>query len=217
MKNLAVSALIVFSFAGAVSCSKHTSGPYPGAGPNSLWPLKAGNTWYYADSVFSNTGLTGMYPDTIVVNQTLTRDGSGAYYFGINNPNGWFGNGTYISVDPNNYTVWEADTPNYSPYIFFQQVPADGTIIGTGNDFSTSCPLYSTQYGFATPVTINGYSCLKNIEYVTNCNNFTVEGVVTYVSPGTGVVRMEDYVADSTNGNKLYLDFSQTLQSKSLH
>src|ERR1700730_7974465 len=96
MKKVAVCALVVLVIA---ACHKN-SGPYPGSGPNSLWPLKSGNTWIYTDSVFSDSVLTGAYPDTILENGKVMQDASGSYYLGISNANGWFGNGSYVAVDP---------------------------------------------------------------------------------------------------------------------
>ena len=218
MKKIAVYtvALAVLSIV-IVSCHKN-SGPYPGSGPNSLWPLKAGNTWIYQDSVFSDSAFTRVYPDTIVENGRVIQDQSGSYYLGISNPNGWFGNGSYLAVDPANYTIYEVDSPAFSPYVFFQTASQDGTVIGTGNDYTNpACPLSSVQYGFASNFTIAGYNCLKNIEYVTNCSNVNTEAIVTYVSPGIGLVRIEDYVADSTHNNNLYIDYSMTLKSQTLH
>jgi hypothetical protein len=219
MKKIAVCAcacaLILITI---VSCHKNNSGPYPGSGPNSLWPLKAGNTWYYEDSVFSPAGVTGHYPDTIVENGQIIQDGSGTYYMGINNAAGWFGIGSYLSVDPTNYAIYEVDSPAFSPYIFFQTVGQDGVTIGTGSDYSNpACPVQSVQYGFSTPKQIGSYSSLENIQYVTDCNNITREAIATYISPGVGLVRIEDYLADTANNNKLYLTYSQTLKSQTLH
>lgn len=216
MKKIAVCALIGITI---LSCHKYNSGPYPGSGPNSLWPLKTGNIWIYRDSVFNDSSkLTGAYPDTIVGNGRTLRDQTGTYYLGINNPNGWFGNGSYLSVDPTNYAIYEVDTPSFSPYIFFQTVGQDGVAIGTGSDYSNpACPSQSIQYGFSTPRMIGAYSCLENLQYVTDCNNVTKEAIAYYISPGFGLVRIEDYLADTANSNKLYLSYSQTLQSQTLH
>jgi len=216
MKKIAVCACALV-FIGIVSCHK-TSGPDAGSGPNSLWPLKTGNTWYYEDSVFNSTGLTGFYPDTIVENGQIIHDAGGTYYLGISNPNGWFGNGSYLSIDPSNYAIYEVDSPSFSPYIFFQTVGQDGVAIGTGNDYSNpACPIQSIQYGFSTPRMIGDHSSLENIQYVTDCNNVTKEAIATYVSPGIGLVRIEDYIADTANNNKLFLYYSQTLKSQTLH
>ncbi|HTI91974.1 MAG TPA: hypothetical protein VL727_15380 [Puia sp.] len=216
MKKFFVFFLIVASVSAIVSCNKNSSGPNAGHGPNALFPLTAGDTWYYADSTFNDTMLTGFKPDTMTINSQRLTDNAGNVYTGITDPQGWF-EGSYILVDPGNTAVYEVDSPAYSPYVFFQTVGQDGPV-GTGADYSNpGCPIHSIQYGYANPVTIAGYSCLKNAEVVTDCNNIIREEVVSYVSPGVGVVRIEDYVADSTKGNNLYEDYSQTLTNKVLH
>ena len=200
----------------AVSCNKNSSGPDAGHGANSLFPLTAGDSWDYKDSVFADTGFVELDHDTMTVNSPRLQDHFGTTYVGITNPGGWF-QGSYIQVDPSNTTVYEVDSPAYSPYTFFQAVAQDGPI-GTGSDYSNpGCPIQSIQYGYAAPVSVAGYSCLKNAEVVTDCNNVIREEIFSYLSPGVGVVRIEDYVSDSTNGNKLYQQYSQTLENKVLH
>jgi hypothetical protein len=199
-----------------VSCNKNSSGPDAGHGANSLFPLTAGDSWDYKDSVFADTGFVELDHDTMTVNSQRLQDNFGTTYVGITNPGGWF-QGSYIQVDPSNTTVYEVDSPAYSPYTFFQAVAQDGPI-GTGSDYSNpGCPIQSIQYGYAAPVSVAGYSCLKNAEVVTDCNNVIREEIFSYLSPGVGVVRIEDYVSDSTNGNKLYQQYSQTLENKVLH
>jgi hypothetical protein len=217
-KALSVSALVVAVIL-IFSCNKSSSSSgYPSFGPTSLWPLQQGNSWYYKDSTFTDsTGFQATFLDTITTTSQVLQDPSGLFFVGINesSPYGWFGSSGYVSVDPYNTTIYQLDSVNSSPYIFFGTVAQDGTQIGTGTDFTnTTCPLNSTLYGFVTPVTVNGYSCIKNIEYnVTTCNNITQEIVVTYVSPGVGIVRIEDYEANPNNNNQPFLDYSQTLQS----
>ena len=198
----------------ALACSKMNPGGLTTTTGPSLWPLKAGYSWIYQDSVFSDTALTSTYLDTATITtQTETDPSSGTVYYGISEYNGWFGTGGYVAVDPYNTTIDEWDSLNY-PYIFFQTGQYDGQFIGSGNDFSNpTCVKQSVQYGFATPTNINGYNCLKNIEYTVDCNNITTEVVVTYVCPGVGVVRMEDYMADSTRNYVPFMDYSQTLRT----
>ena len=90
--------------------------------------------------------------------------------------------------------------------------------MGSGTDFSNpACTVQDNQYGFASTTTVKGYVCFKNIETNTDCNGVTLETIVAYVAQGVGVVRMEDYVADSTKNNALYLDYSQTLNSLTIN
>jgi hypothetical protein len=185
---------------------------------NSLWPLKYGNSWTYTDSLFSDSSVVGAYPDTAFVLKNTLNDGNGNIFFEVYNPNGWFGSGSYFSVDQSNSIVNAFDSTSNSSYLFFQITGQDGTLVGNGNDFTNpNCPIQENQYGFASTTTIKGYNCYKNIEINTNCNGVTLETIVTYMSPGVGVVRIEDYVADSTKSNNLYLDYSQTLDSLTIN
>jgi hypothetical protein len=197
----------------AISCAKMNSGYTSAPGP-SLWPLKAGNSWIYQDSLFTDTAFTSAYLDTATITAQTQTDQYGTIYYGISEYNGWFGTGGYVAVDPYNTTIYEVDSLNKSPYIFFETAQYDGQFLGSGYDFSDiNCTKKLSQYGLVTTTSINGFNCLKNIEYTVDCNNITTEAVVTYVSPGVGVVRMEDYMADSSRNNTLFMDYSQTLRS----
>jgi len=215
MKVLLTSAVVFACFL-VISCSKGTSGPNPGSGPTALFPLVQGSVWYYADSAFTDTSATAYaYLDTMTVTKNTYQDQNGTIYLELNDPNGWF-NGSYISVDPSNDAIYEVDSPYFSPYTFFASVTQDAQVIGTGTDFTNpSCPLYTTQYGYVTPITIGSWSCLTNIEYTTDCNNNPAEEIISYVAPGTGVVRIVHYMPDSTNG-PLFEDYSQTLTAATI-
>lgn len=218
MKRSFAFVLIVVVAVLGVACHKNSSGPSAGYGPNSLFPLTAGDTWYYQDSAFNDTALVAAYKDTMVATKNTHQDPStGTIFLGLNNPNGWF-RGSYIAVDPANTAVYEVDSPAYSPYTFFQTVSQDGPV-GTGNDYTNpACAISSVQYGYANPVNVYGYSCYENAEVITNCNNVVLEEIFSYVSPGVGVVRIEDYLTDTTGGkNKFYESYSQTLTGKALH
>jgi hypothetical protein len=215
MKLLLTSAT-VFSLFLVISCSKGTSGPNPGSGANSIFPLEQGNVWYYQDSAFNDSGVvTNAYSDTMTVTKETYTDANNTIYLGLNNPYGWF-DGSFISVDPSNDAIYEVDSPAYSPYTFFAVASQDGQVIGTGTDFSNpTCPFYTTQYGYVTPVTIGPYSCLSNIEYTTDCNNNPEEEIISYVTPGVGVVRIAHFQPDSTGG-ALREDYSQTLTAATI-
>jgi len=214
MKVLFTSAVVFACFL-VFSCSKHSSGPNPGSGPQSLFPLTQGSVWYYADSAFSDSVVTAAYLDTMTVTKVPYTDQSGTVYLELNDPYGWF-DGSYISVDPSNDAIYEVDSPYFSPYTFFAVAQTDGAIIGTGTDFTNpACPLYTTQYGYVTPTIINGFSCLSNIEYTLDCNNNPQEEIISYVAQGTGVVRIVHYLPDSATG-PLHEDYSQTLQTATI-
>jgi len=92
----------------------------------------------------------------------------------------------------------------------------DGQVIGTGTDFSNpTCPFYTTQYGYVTPTMVGTYSCISNIEYTTDCNNNPQEEIISYVTPGVGVVRIAHFLPDST-GAALHEDYSQTLTAATI-
>lgn len=169
--------------------------------------------WYYTDSAFSDSTLLAAYLDTMTLNNKTYQDQqTGMIFLGLNNPYGWF-LGSYIAVDPSNAAIYEVDSPYYQAYTFFAVPQQDGQVIGTGSDNSNpSCLLTTTQTGYLTPVTINGYSCLENVEYTADCSGNPKEQIDSYVAQGTGVVRIVHYVPDSATGN-LYEDYSQTLSS----
>jgi hypothetical protein len=208
-----------------MSCNKNSSGPNPGAGANSLFPLTQGNTWYYQDSSFSpdSTGITvtAAYSDTMTVTKNTFTDNYGTVYLEMLDTYGWF-DGSYIAVDPTNDAIYEADSlGGMQAYTAFAVAQSDGQIIqqntGEYNPNNIACPLTSTLYGFVTPVSIGAYSCLTNILLTTDCNNISLEKIYTYDCPGTGIVRIEDDEEDSTStGISLYKSYSQTLTSATI-
>lgn len=218
MKNGLLSALFVsFIVFLVVSCQKNSAG-FDQGGKTSIWPIKTGNTWIYKDSVFNDTAVTNIYLDTATIGSPYVVAGNGQVMWPITEQNGWFGSGSYVGVDPYNSTVYEIDSTTNIPYIFFGLVDQDGELIGTGNDYSNpTCPNTFTQYGFISTSNVAGYSCVKNILYTTNCSNINTEAVVIYLSPGVGIVRIEDYESDSVATGNLHLSYSQTLQSSTLH
>jgi hypothetical protein len=221
MKNGYLGVLLVISVVSLVACQKNSAG-FDQGGKTSLWPIKAGNTWIYKDSVFNDTVVTNTFFDTVTVTSQYVVAGNGQVMYGISNPNGWFpSSGTYLGVDPYNSTIYEIDSASSSPYIFFGTVSQDGELIGTGSDYSNpACPNNFSQYGFVTTYPIAGYTCLANIQYTANCNTVNTEQVIIYLTPGVGVVRIEDYQTDSTSaavGAKLHLSYTHTLLSSKLN
>jgi hypothetical protein len=199
------------------SCSK-SNVTNPETTKTSLWPLKYGNSWTYTDSAFTDSSLVQAYQDTAEILKGTIADGSGNIYFEVYNPNGWFGSGAYFSVDPSNSFINGFDSASNTSYLFFQITNQDGALVGNATDFTNPlCAIQDNLYGFASTTTVKGYDCFKNIETNTNCNGVNLETIVTYVAQGVGVVRIEDYVADSTKNNALYLDYSQTLNSSTIN
>jgi hypothetical protein len=224
MKVLLTSSIILACIV-IMSCNKNSSGPNAGAGANSLFPLTQGNTWYYQDSAFTadttSVVLNTAYADTMTVTKNTFTDNYGTVYLEMNDTYGWF-DGSYIAVDPSNDAIYEADSiGGLSPYTAFAVAQSDGQVIqqnsGQYNPNNSACPLTSTLYGFVTPTTINGFSCISNVLLTTDCNSVPLEQIITYDCPGTGIVRIEDDEADSTStGVTLYKNYTQTLTSATI-
>jgi hypothetical protein len=219
MKRFSAFFVIILVTVFVFSCSKHSSGPSAGYGPNSLFPTTNGDTWYFQDSAFNDTAMTWTNPDTMVATKTAIQDNSGTVYLGMNNPNGWF-DGAYIAVDPSNDAVYEADSiSGYQPYTLLALVNQDGPIGAAQYDYSNAaCAIEYQQIWYASQVQEYGYPCYYNVELITDCHGTILEQTNVFLSPGVGVVRIEDYLTDTVGGaNKFYEDYSQTLTSKSLH
>jgi hypothetical protein len=218
MKNLSFFSIIisVFIFTG---CSKTADNSAASNSATSLWPLKAGNTWVFQDSIYDATGaLTYSYSDsTFITNQTTNN--SGMTFFGLNDSTGWFGASSFVGVDGSNTSLYLIDNNNADAYVFFSLNPPDGYLTdSTSFESNSSNAGADGLYGFKNTFNINCYTCYKNQENVTDENGNVTYATVYYVSPGVGVVRVEEYSTDTSNGsNALYLDYSQTLVSYKLN
>jgi hypothetical protein len=209
-------AILIASVIG-LSCAKSTT-TNPETLKTSLWPLKFGNTWIYKDSLFTDSALTATYLDTALILHQNFVDPTGLYYFEISDPNGWFATGNYLAVDPSNAMIYNYDSANADTYLLFGIPNQDGSVIGSGTDFTNpTCPLQDNLYGFVSTVNVDGYTCYQNIEYNTDCHGVVQETIVMYVAVGAGVVRIEDYVNNPNNNNTQYLQYSQTLVSETLN
>ena len=213
MKRFPFFSVIVF-LSLLAACAKTASNNSSANSATSLWPLKAGNSWVYTDSIFDNNGnLLNAYNDsTFISSKTTTKNGINFYAY--NDSLGWFGADGYVAVDASNTTLYGLDSLNAtSPYLFFATVPYDGYVIGSSQDFSNpSCIGTDALYGFASTYTVKGYTCYKTLEDVKDCNGNIIYADVYYISPGVGIVRIEEYSAvPNSTSNALYLDYSQTL------
>ena len=219
MKKICLLVLPVLLF--IWGCSKSASSTSAGSNSStSIWPLKAGNTWIYQDSIFNTDGTIGeVYSDSTYINSQITSR-SGVTFYGITDSLGWLGTGSLLAVDPTNTSIYELDSINAlaSPAPIFILTPSDGYLIASKQDFSNpSCIGLDAFYGFASTYTINSYSCYKNIYYVKDCNGNIIYTNVIYISPGVGMVRFEEYSqVPGTTTNALYLDYSQTVKSVKL-
>ena len=224
MKSLDMNRFSAFFLIGLVTlflfaCSKNSSGPSAGYGPNSLFPTTNGDTWYFQDSAFNDSALITGYTDTMVATKTAMQDATGMVYLEMNNPYGWF-DGSYIAVDPSNDAVYEMDSiSGYQPYTLLALVNQDGPIGPAQYDYSNpACAIEYQQIVYANEVQEYGYPCYYNAEVVTDCHGVTLEQTDVWLSPGVGVVRIDDWLTDTTGGvNKFYEDYSQTLTGKVLH
>lgn len=218
MKRALAFALIAVVTLIFAACHKNSSGPSAGYGKQSLFPTTAGDTWYFQDSAWVDTPNftvrnVAAYPDTMVATKNAIQDNSGTVYLEMSNLNGWFA-GSYIAVSPDNYTVYEVDSPALQQaYTMFGLVSSDGPITNAYTDYSNpACLVTYNQYGYAAPVQVAGYTCYKNSEIIQNCSGITLEQTNYYLSPGVGVVRIEDFITDTTAGKNIYYeDYSQTL------
>ncbi len=204
-----------------VACSKTSTSSNPSVNnATSILPLKAGNIWIYQDSGFdANANLLGSYKDSSFIT-SLSTSRNGVNFYEINDSLGWFGTGSFLAVDPSNTSLYGLDSLNAaSPYIFFANAPSDGYLIGSSSDLSNpACIGLDALYGFASTYNVAGHACYKSLDDVKDCNGNIIYAVVYYISPGVGIVRIEEYSPNpNSTTNNLYLDYSQTLQSNKLN
>ncbi len=202
MTRLSFSSIIIFLFM-LEACTKTVdNSSVDSSNSASIFPMQTGNSWVYQDSIFDAKGKTVLnYTDTaFIADQTIASNG---YIFhAFNDSLGWFGANSYIAVDGSNASLFVLDSLNaVSPYLFF-------TITAPDPGSSEADALYS----FATTFNVNGFSCYKNLEQVKDENGNIIYANVYYVSPGIGVVRIEEY-SPNPDSKALYLDYSQTLKS----
>ncbi len=211
--------LLIFSI---VACSKKAvvvNNSYPRNGPGSnLFPFKAGNQWIYLDSLWDSTKtLSKFYSDTAyLTSSTLNMSQiNGGLLYNFVDPNGVFGSCYFGTSHDNNNNglIIEYDGNGTNPYVFFGRSSISDSLVDSWRTPNASCSYSSEQYSYIATTQINGYTCFKNIITTTNCNNINTENFVEYVSAGVGIVRLENWVQDTTGINKpLYLEYSQTLQ-----
>jgi hypothetical protein len=195
------------------ACTKSVDSATSVTGDPALLPLQAGNHWNYQDSIFDASGkVLAAYSDSsFISNQSVSYNGINFYAF--NDSLGWFGASGYLGVDAANNALYELDSLNApSPYLFFSLSPADGFLIGSSSYTDSTKNEFDALYGYAATFKINGYTCYKNIEQISDESGNVTYATVYYVSPGVGIVRVEEYSLAADN-KTLYLDYSQTLRS----
>lgn len=216
--NILVIALAMFLLWG---CTKTSSTPiFDPESATAILPLKPGNSWIYMDSTFNPDGsISESDTDTSYVN-TVTTSIGGVNFFGITDSLGWFGTNSLLAIDPSNTAIYSLDSINATtdPLIVFSLSTSDGYLIGTMNNYSNpTCVGVDGLYGYATTYTIGQYTCYKNIDTLKDCEGNIISTTVMYISPGVGIVRIEEYSQVPGRSSKtMYLDYSQTLQSATL-
>ncbi len=202
MTRLSFSSIIFFLFI-LEACTKTVdSNTIDNSNSPSIFPMQTGNSWIYQDSIFDASGKAVLsYTDSAFISdQTIASNGYTFHAF--NDSLGWFGAASYVAVDGYNASLFVLDSLNaVSPYLFFTMSAPDPAA-------SEADALYS----FATTFNVNGFSCYKNLEQVKDENGNIIYANVYYVSPGIGVVRIEEY-SPNPDSKVLYLDYSQTLKS----
>jgi hypothetical protein len=217
MKNFKILSFLVLVVVVVIfACSKSVSNPVlntNGSTANQLFPIKQGNSWVYQDSVFDATQtMINVYVDSMYL-KTNTTSYSGVVFTALNDSLGWFGSKGFIANSADLYNVYALDSANSAPYLFFASSGADNSLIASNQDYSNpACFTLDQLYGFITTYTINGNVCYKNISLVKDCNGNVTNTNVVYVSPGIGLVRLENYIqVPGSTSHTLYRNFSQTL------
>jgi hypothetical protein len=192
----------------ALSCDK---GPNPSNTPtisNGLMQLAVGNFWNYVKINYdSNTGLPiDTSSDRITILAQITVDTT-TYFQQVQNSITNINSGSFFyNADSN--TLRKIDSA--INYVFFKRVSTDSVLIDSWPDtVSSHCKGVNLLYGFTDSTQVDGYNCLRNAVYVTDCTGFNFQTWVYYLKPGLGLVRIQHY------GTKLdhsfYLDFQEDL------
>lgn len=211
--------MIMPLFLAAAACSTKSNFS-TGVPSQPLIPLTPGNSWVYLDSSFDNNNggvFDKTWQGTMTVGSTTTSlqgsNGGEVVFYQVSDTAGWFLN-TFLAVDPTNTAVYGLDSASGGAYVLFGTSTTDGAELGQSVDTAgtNGCSLTYTLYGWSSSVVINGHTCLHNVQTTVNCNNFTTEQINTYIAPGVGVVRIEDYESDSTKTH-LNKSYTQTLST----
>ena len=205
MTKLSFSSMIIFLFI-LEACTKTVdNSSVDNSNSPSIFPMQTGNSWVYQDSIFDAKGNTVLnYTDTaFITDQTIASNGYTFHAF--NDSLGWFGASSYIAVDGSNTSLYVLDSLQAtSSYLFFTRTAPDPSSSET-----------DALYSFAATFNVNGFSCYKNLEQIKDENGNIIYANVYYISPGIGVVRIEEY-SPNPDSKALYLDYSQTLKSYTL-
>jgi hypothetical protein len=185
-----------------------TPSPSPSV-TNGLMPLAVGNSWSYVKTSYdSNSGApidTGS--DAIYITGQVSVNGTTYFQQAQLSITNIYAPSYFLNVDSN--TLDKIDSA--VQYVFFKRVATDSSFVDSWADTVTSqCKGLNTLYGFTDTTTINGYHCLRNVVYVTNCMGFNFETWVYYLQPKLGFVRIQHYVMKQDHSS-FYLQFQDDL------
>jgi hypothetical protein len=201
MKKIILSILILIIFFG---CSKNNNVSTSPTKSTGLIPLSVGNFWQYTAVNYDTNGVP---IDTLSDEIAITAQ------FGINDttyfqmqwqnfPN----NAGSVLVNFDSNTLDKIDTS--SQYVFFKRAQSDSVLVDSWADtVSTRCKGHNNLVAFTDVTDVDGYSCLRNIVYVSDCTGTVFEKWVYYLKPGFGFVRISHYMLN--NSGTFYLQFSE--------
>jgi hypothetical protein len=193
------------------SCSNkgNTSNPPPLI--IGLMPLAVGNYWNYTKIGYdSNSGNPiDTSADAIHIIGQVSVD-SLTYFQQYQNSILTNGASFFYNLDSNTLRKVDGSTS----YVFFKRVSTDSSFIDSWPDTVTTsrCMGTNTLYGFTGTTDIDGYNCLRNVDYVSDCTGMLIQTWVYYMFPNLGLVRIQHYVVKQDH--TIYLDFEENLVSQ---
>lgn len=173
------------------ACKKEAAekeAPRP-ARQDGLWPLVLQNEWTYKRTFYTPDGKEESSFSGEQIKITDTLDVRGQLYF-RDKQTGY----TVTNVGMNSVRGIGLDSSLNDPFaIVFQRVYASDSIIWRMTD-GVCTARESAFRGYGALTNVNGYECLKNERASRDCNGNLTSRYVTYLKPGVGIVRQEEYV-----------------------
>ncbi|HEY1113274.1 MAG TPA: hypothetical protein VGE66_06915 [Chitinophagaceae bacterium] len=154
-----------------------------------LWPLALQNEWTYKRTFYEPDGKEESSFSGEQIKITDTLNVRGQLYF-RDKQTGY----TLTNVGMNSVRGIAMDSSLTDPFaIVFQRVYSNDSTIWRMTDGACAAQESAFQ-GFGALSNVNGYECLKNERSGRNCNGALTMRYVTYLKPGVGMVRQEEYV-----------------------
>lgn len=197
-----------------VGCSKgsNNGGGLPQVSPG-LMPLSVGNHWQYSKVDYDSA--SGLPKDTVDdgIYIIAEEEFNNVLYFQQNQTSITNINAPSYFINADSNTLQKIDSG--SQYIFFKRVATDSSLQDTWTDtVTTHCKGHNLLVGFTNPITVDGYSCLRNEVQVTDCTGAIFEKWEYYLKPGLGLIRIEHFKSIGTGGSGGYwLHFVEDLTS----